>query len=259
MTTIDRDVRRHIRPYDQSRLASLVHSYGPYAIKFVPSRWAEHYATAAPLKISATPALTWGTATYITPIAYPLSSVLYGRIGLVSEFDPSGWRVFDATSPSAQSAYMNWAQRQPIFSDLLLTVHSTHVNHFLRDAFRTRYGIDCVLFHPDQEAELHTQAHGDVWMAVTDWAKPGIIDSGMSSRFGAARFTVLIDEEFSLTSAGLPIRTAPPLIEPATARFAPGVSLRGQGVKAARSDPSLPGTVAATYAKGGYIHLYIEP
>jgi hypothetical protein len=80
-------VENAIEPYDTSRLAALVAQVGgPYAIKFVNSRWASAYASPARLKISENPALTWGTAPYVTPLAFPLSSALYGRIGLVTEF-----------------------------------------------------------------------------------------------------------------------------------------------------------------------------
>ena len=42
---------------------------GPYAIKFVASKWATDFSSQTNLKISDTPALTWGTATYVTPLA----------------------------------------------------------------------------------------------------------------------------------------------------------------------------------------------
>jgi hypothetical protein len=61
---------------------------------------------------------------------------------------------------------MRWAQVQPNFEDLVLTVHSTFTNHKLRDRFRRDFRIDCVLFHPDQEAELHTDRSEHVWMLV---------------------------------------------------------------------------------------------
>ena len=78
-------VQREIEPYENSRLRGFVYDHGPYVIKFVQSKWAERYAVPRQLKISETPALTWGTATYVTPLAFPLSSALYGRIGLVTE------------------------------------------------------------------------------------------------------------------------------------------------------------------------------
>src|SRR3977135_4443191 len=104
--------------------------------------------------ISTTSALTWGTATYVTPLTFPLSSALYGRIGLVSDFDPGGWRIFEATNPAARMASIRGVQAQPVFSGLGLTVHSTYANHMLRNQFREDFRIDCVLFHPDQEAEI---------------------------------------------------------------------------------------------------------
>src|SRR6266481_4271730 len=125
-------VESEIQTFLGSRLAKFVDDAGPFAIKFVQSRWAAHYSTPKPLKISETPAQTWGTATYVTPLAFPLSSALYGRIGLVAEFDPIKWKIFDATTPAGRHAYVQWAQSQPAFSDLLLTVHSTQANHLLR-------------------------------------------------------------------------------------------------------------------------------
>src|SRR5258706_830905 len=86
-------VERNLVGYSQSRLGGLLAPFGNYAIKFVNSSWAAHYQTPQLLKVSATPALTWGTATYVTPVAFPLSSALYGRIGLVSDFDPTAWRI----------------------------------------------------------------------------------------------------------------------------------------------------------------------
>src|ERR1700730_10015396 len=144
-------VEQSIKLYADSRLANLLDDVGPYAIKFVKSRWAASYLSPGRLKISQTPALTWGTATYVTPLAFPLSSALYGRIGLVTDYDPHDWSVFDATDPAVRMTYVNWVRAQPAFSDLVLTVHSTHANHYLRNKFRDDFKIDCVLFHPDQE------------------------------------------------------------------------------------------------------------
>ena len=162
-------VEKQIVDYDNSQLKKLVALHGDYVIKFVSSQWAKNYLTPQKLKISARPALTWGTATYVTPLAFPLSSALYGRIGLVCKYDPTSWRIFDSTSTAAQTAYILWARAQPAYQDLLLTVHSTHANHLMRDKFRKDFRIDCVLFRPDQEAENHTDASSHTWMAVTDW------------------------------------------------------------------------------------------
>jgi hypothetical protein len=257
--SIRREVERQIQPYENSRLAAYVGEAGPFAIKFVQSQWADHYATPKPLKISATPALTWGTATYVTPLVFPLSSALYGRIGLVTEFDPGAWRIFDATMPAARSAYVRWARSQPIYADLLLTVHSTQANHGLRNQFRELFRIDCVLFNPDQEAEAHTDRGKHVWMAVTDWMPNGTIDPGMSTRLNNARFTVLIDEEFKLMDQGLPVQTAQRQIERTTESYQASHPNKPIGVPVARTDPALPSNISTIYKSGGYLHVYIDP
>ncbi|MBB5341467.1 hypothetical protein [Tunturiibacter gelidoferens] len=260
-TTLKGQIESAIEPYNRSRLYRLVEMGGgsPFAIKFVASRWASHYSKPGPLKISENPALTWGTATYVTPMAFPLSSALYGRIGLVTEFDPTAWRIFDATDPATRMLYVNWVQVQPVFSDLVLTVHSTYANHYLRNKFREDFKIDCVLFHPDQEAELHTDRGQHVWMAVTDWTRPamrGGIESGMSTIFSKARFTVLLDEDFALEDRGLPVNKATRQIEKVTQSI---VNQMGMNVGRARFDPNLPSQVINVFRSGGYLHVFIEP
>lgn len=257
--SIARSVENEISDFSSSPLASLVSAYGSYAIKFVQSSWAITYESAGQLKISETPALTWGTATYVTPIAFPLSSALYGRIGLVTDFDASGWRVFDATTPPGRRAYVRWARAQPIYADLLLTVHSTQANHLLRNHFREQFHIDCVLFHPDQEAESHTDRVHHVWMAVTDWTPSGIIETSMSQRLCNARFTVLIDEDFHLQDQGLPIQVAERQIERVTERLHARTPNAPANVRQVRGDPSLPQQIVSIYRQGGYLHVYIEP
>jgi hypothetical protein len=257
--SIIRSVENEISDFDNSQLARLTYEHGSYVIKFVQSRWAATYESPGQLKISETPALTWGTATYVTPIAFPLSSALYGRIGLVSNYNPSGWRIFDATTSNGRQAYVRWARAQPIYSDILLTVHSTKANHILRNQFREYFNIDCVLFNPDQEAESHTDRIHHVWMAVTDWAANGIIETSMSQRLCKARFTVLIDEDFRLQDQGLPIQIAERQIERVTERLQNQIHNQPANVRHVRGNPSLSQDIARIYHNGGYLHVYIEP
>lgn len=255
-------VEKEITDYSASRLANLSVDKENYVIKFVNSRWAAAYEKSAPLYISTTPALTWGTATYVTPLKFPLSSALYGRIGLVSKYDPSAWRIFDATRPAARAAYVSWIQAQPAFRRLVLTVHSTHANHLLRNRFREKFQIDCVLFRPDQKAELHTDLQRHVWMAVTDWtANPDRakrkITTGESACFSNSRFTVLIDEDFALLEAsGLPIQKARRRIEQVTSKIPKAIAVE---VGAARSYRLLPTVVKRAYDNDEYLHIYIKP
>jgi hypothetical protein len=257
--SIRKAVENEIKDFSKSQLGLLASTFGPYVIKFVSSRWAANYETPGRLKISETPALTWGTATYVTPIAFPLSSALYGRIGLVTDFDGSRWRIFDATKPSTRQAYIRWARSQPMYADLLLTVHSTQANHQLRNQFREQFQIDCVLFHPDQEAESHTDRVHHVWMAVSDWTPAGFLDNSMSQRLCNARFTVLLDEDFLLQDQGLPIQVAERQIERITERLHARRPNNPANVCQVRGTSGLPSQIANIYANGGYLHVYIEP
>jgi hypothetical protein len=202
---LDAAIRAAIQPYPAGQLSALVQDSmdaagrRPLAIKYVPVRWAKTYAVAgAQLKVSTTPGFTWGTGTYVAPTAFPSSTAIYGRIGVVAEFDPFGWQVLDATTPHVQALYLDWIRFQPLYRALALTMHSSLANRYLRDLFRTMYGIDCVLFRPDQRNLLYTGAT-DVWMNVTDWTGPAHareIDSTYSRRLANPRLIVLAEEEF---------------------------------------------------------------
>ena len=96
-------------------------------------------------------------------------------------------------------------------------------------------------------------------MAVTDWrnsaTKEGI-ESGMSTIFSRARFTVLLDEDFVLEDRGLPINRAPRQIEQVTEVIVPQT---GMPVGRARVDPSLPQQVINVFQSGGYLHVFVTP
>ena len=174
----------------------------PLAVKYVPTKWAASYVAGSPLRISTTAGFTWGTGTYVTPLAFPLSSMIFGRVGVVAEFDPSGWKVFDATVPYNEALYLAWARPQPFFRRAVLTMHSAYYNQLLRNQFRTHFRIDCVLFPPDQQGLGYT-APSDVWMAVTDWDPWGNIADGSSGVFINPRLTVVAEEEFEDELYGL--------------------------------------------------------
>lgn len=259
-THIAEAVNRQIVDYASAGLDHLLETDGGrYVIKYVASRWAMQYTAARQIKVSQTPALTWGTGTYVSPIAHPLSTAMYGRCGLVARADDApAWRVFDARQPTAQAAYVNWVRTQPLFSDLVLTVHSTYANHVLRDMFRRLFKIDCVLFRPDQVADLHTDIVNDTWLLVTDWTATGDIAASFSTRLRDAKFTILIDEEFDLLDqGGLPIRAADRTVEAATLARP---SSTGVPVSHARADiPGLARAIVREYSQDGFVHVWIAP
>jgi hypothetical protein len=243
---LDRAIRGEIQRYPAGALSGLVQksmdSAGrhPLAIKYVPVKWAKTYAAAgATLKVSTTPGFTWGTGTYVAPSAFPISTAIYGRIGVVAEFNPSDWQVLDATDSRVQALYLDWIRFQPLYRVLALTMHSSLANQFLRDLFRTMYDIDCVLFRPDQRNLVYTGAT-DVWMNVTDWTGPPRqreIDSTYSQRLANPRLTVLAEEEFESICHDVG-RNA--LIGPLTPR---------------QANATLQQQIAAAYASGNPVRL----
>ena len=142
-----------------------------------------------------------GTGTYVAPLAYPVSSAIFGRVGVVAKLESTGWKVFDATKVQNQDHYLSWAAQQLLGRQAALTAQSAYYNQQLRDQFRTVFDIDCVLFPPDQTNAAYTDP-ADVWINATDWthtsgtpSKPSIAN-GFSSLFTDPRIAVLVDDEF---------------------------------------------------------------
>src|SRR5262249_30871786 len=127
---------------------------------------------------------------------------IFGRGGVVSQFDPTGWRVFGATMTPNPDLYLQWARSQGFGRLAAVTALTPHYSQLLRNPVRETYRSDCVLFPPDPHHLAYTRPD-DVWMNVTDWKSPGKIDSGPDKGHGgwSARFfdpwvAVLVDEEF---------------------------------------------------------------
>lgn len=177
-------------------------------LKYIPVKYCRTFrpdvvaATAGAdprLRISDSPGFTWGTGNYVAPIAFPLSTAIYGRAGVVAKLkkkSASRWRVFDARLPSNQDLYLQWAIRQPAFRWLALTFHANLANQFLRNAFREAFLVDCVLFHPDQRNAYYTHA-GDVWMCISDWTPRQRLAHGPSAVLQTPRLAILVSEEFA--------------------------------------------------------------
>ena len=206
---LQRAIEHEVEKYPKGQFGSIVAasgtSFGPaLAIKYMHPKWAEKCMSAKRLGISINSAFTWGAGTYVAPLAYPLSSAIYGRCGIVSSFDPTDWQVFDATDRANQELYLRWARYQRFSRLAQLTMHSAHYHHLLRNSFRTNFEIDCVLFRPDQYGRAYTDPGMDVWMAVADWdSRMSIVKYGSSKRFTSPKLSVLIEEEFEDDKHGI--------------------------------------------------------
>jgi hypothetical protein len=201
-TPSDAAIRASIEVYPQGKLGWLADqsdplgSGHPLVIKYIPAMYAAAYQSpGGALRISDTAGFTWGTGTYVAPLAYPISSAIFARIGVVAKFDPDGWHIFDATSAQNQDHYLSWASHQILARRAALTAQSSYYNQLLRDQFRIAFNIDCVLFPPDQTNVAYTGPK-DIWMNVTDWTPEQTIATGNSTRFSDSRIVVIVDEEF---------------------------------------------------------------
>jgi hypothetical protein len=205
---LERDIENSIDVFPAGQLNRLVEDSRsgphelPYIIKFSPTaNGAVYRAAGMRLRVSNTPGFTWGTGSYVTPLAFPLSPAIYGRAGIVAQFDPTDWRVFDATDPGHRSLYLRWALVQPAAQYAFLTAHSGFYNQVLRNIFRRHFRIDCVLFHPDQRARTYTRLT-DIWMLVTDWEGSDIAKNS-SHRLQNPRLAVVVEEEFKDSLFGI--------------------------------------------------------
>lgn len=199
---LEKAINGAVEQYPAGQLGTIVAASGtsvgpPLCIKYIQPKWAGIYNTSGKrLRVSTNPAFTWGTGTYVVPLAFPLSSAIFGRVGVVSFFDPTGWRAFDTTDRSNEDLYLQWVGHQRAARRAQLTMHTALYNQQLRDTFRINFRIDCVLFRPDQYNRVYTDATKDVWMNVTDWDSRGSIEQEWSIRFTDPRICVLVEEEF---------------------------------------------------------------
>jgi hypothetical protein len=202
------DIEMAILNSAANQLAGLLTAGGTVAdpwlvIKYIPVKYCRDFlpgSGARPcLRISDSPAFTWGTGNYVVPLAYPLSTAIYGRAGIVAALDRSptaSWRIFDARVQANQDLYIQWALRQPAFKWLTLTCHANLANHFLRDAFRETFQIDCVVFHPDQRNVHYTNSRDD-WMCISDWNSRRRLARGDSAVLQTPRLAIIVSEEFT--------------------------------------------------------------
>ncbi|MFF7702749.1 hypothetical protein [Streptomyces lydicus] len=238
------EIRGHVVSYPLSRLAQLAKESMdedgvPLAIKYTSAMYARRYRDGTGrLHISGAPGFTWGDATYVTPLAFPISSAIFGRVGVVARFDPNDWLVYDATERILQELYMTWVGFQPHRNQLMLTCHSQLANQFMRNFFRTAFQIDCVLFRPDQRNRWYS-GRNDVWMAVSDWDdNRELVKGGDSPSFTHERIAVIVEEEFKEVHHDLR-RNA--LIGPISRR---------------EPDRDLTKKIRRAYARGEYLHLH---
>jgi hypothetical protein len=215
-------------------------------VKYVPSFRAKDYLYPPPpfgRLFNGNKDFTWGKAVYVTGIEEPLSTAIYGRVGLVSYIEPKDdWKVFDARVPANEALYVRWLQLQPDYRDAVVTVHSDHFLHNMRTYFREQFEVDVVLCHPDEfDLQKWYVDANHTWLAVSDWIPntfPKKLAGGPSPQFRDVYLTIVAEEEFAFPDEPKPElpRPARPLERSAqlgVSRAGPRLIFTGTGPLAA--------------------------
>ena len=123
--------------------------------------------------------------------------MMYGQVGVVGTYDATRARFFDASDPTGVALYQDWIVRQTRpYRELTTTVHANSANRELRNAFRTRFQIDCVYFHPDQECPDYVDTAADWWLAITHWDAYRVVGHGFSSAVIGLKWCVVSPDAF---------------------------------------------------------------
>lgn len=174
-----------------------------YVVKYVPPKYLADIQATSSLYASDTPGHTWGSAVYVAPLSWPRTTMMYGMAGVVGWLDAAGMVFYDALQPAGIAYYQQWITFLPsLYTQLTTTVHANEANRDLRNAFRTRFGIDVVFFRPDEPCTGYADSANDVWLAVTEWDTSGHIVSGRSHRVQDLRWCAIGTEAFEARGLG---------------------------------------------------------
>ncbi len=205
LTDIEGDVEEYVEESTRSSLLSdILPDEQPHVIKYLPPKRLEDTLRLSQLYASERAGFTWGDAIYAAPLSRPLSTMMYGQVGVVGSYPRKGRSFFDARCARGIDLYQNWIQRQTRpYTQLTTTVHASAANQELRNAFRTRFRIDCVLFRPDEPCQAYVDTEQDTWLAITHWAAVGHgVGSGFSQEVTGLKWCVVASDAFEAHGLG---------------------------------------------------------
>jgi hypothetical protein len=146
---------------------------------------------------------TWGDGVYVTPVEYPLTTMMYGRVGVVGTFDIENARFFNADDPAGVKLYQQWITYQTrLFRELTTTVHANSANRELRNAFRSFFQIDCVLFRPDELCADYVDPVVDWWSVISHWDPSRGIGHGYSKAVKNLKWCLVGPDSFEPDGKG---------------------------------------------------------
>lgn len=184
-----------------------VDNYQVWVLKFISARYLGSFLQSKLLAVSATPGFTWGDGIYVTPLCNPYSTMMYGRVGILGRIESGSVnKVFDALDDQGIRLYQEWIQYSTfLFRQLTTTIHANIANRILRNWFRRRFGIDLVMFPPDQFNRAYVDRTKDRWFVVSDWTNVGSQVHGqrpaLSRVIKDCEWVAIVQEEFEETPA----------------------------------------------------------
>jgi len=184
-----------------------------WVLKFFPPKYLEAFrSNGNRLWISCKPGFTWGDGIYVSPLAYPFSTMIYGRAGIMGYFDWSeDVRVYDSVDPEGIRLYQHWIeQKTQLYTMLTTTIHADRANRSLRNMFRKSFKIDLVLFRPDQYNQFYVARQRDVWFVVSDFdqapSHAPVQPPNFSDRIKECRWVSLVTDQVEPVPSGTHFR-----------------------------------------------------
>lgn len=205
------DIEKHIENSTQGFLKQLAESKSEDdaeqigVIKYFHPRYLEGFLKDPRLVVSNTPGFTWGDGIYVTPLQFPKSGMMYGRVGVLGWYNIRSKKVYDATSYQGLSLYQEWIIHNIfLYQMLTTTVHSEIVNRVLRNRFKTDFEIDIIAFRPDEKSfgfengkKWHfTDIQNDIWLSITDKKATSRQNLYFSNEVDSCRWVAVVANEF---------------------------------------------------------------
>ena len=204
ITNVEREIEQYVAESANSpALREMITDEHPYVIKYLPPKHLATVLSRGELYASERAGFTWGDAIYVAPLSRPLSTMMYGQVGVVGTYLRNGRRFFDACNTRGVDLYQEWIRHQMrAYRDLTTTVHASAANRELRNAFRSRFAIDCVIFRPDEPCEGYVDIARDWWLAVTHWDAQHTVGHGFSPAVTALKWCVITPDAFDPDGRG---------------------------------------------------------
>jgi hypothetical protein len=201
---VEREIDDYITACRQTREAQTLLAEEPLCvIKYVPASYLTTILATGQLYASERAGFTWGDAIYAAPLKTPRTTMMYGHVGIVGTYPTAYCRIFDADNSTGIRLYQEWITHQTTaYRELTTTIHAPSANRDLRNAFRTRFQIDLIIFRPDEPCPDYVDPATDWWLAVTHWDAYRAVGHGYSRAIENLKWCVVTPDAFAALGKG---------------------------------------------------------